>query len=391
MNATIAFLSKLNDGGLLFLNHYLEKRCHCNVFHISPTKRLIYDGDLHDECQRLKIKICAKEMEGKEVLYDPELKTFTYQFTINESHQYLVFFPLEAEQCSSVYEEIGDIIMPLSYYLKGLYYSFGSYKNLLKNDPEKIFQSKNEYWCSILQAQQIDPASYIRVAVIEPGVHADNLDKIQRIVTNMVLHDGNADIMIYQYQKKLVLIIPYNYQLQISLDTQKVEDHLYPMMEHHAQLEEHFGPGFRIAVGRCVCIRDVYTSYFQALASLFYLDYFRRTDELIEFKNIGPAVHIMQMNYPGYAEELEEKFKILNKYENDRSGFLFSTLRELVRCQFNYQDAAHRLHMHLNTLYYRQDKLSGLLGMDLTALEAKIMLYEEMFTYDFLHGWQENL
>ena len=54
---SLNFLHRLNDGGLLYLNHYLERKCGCRVFHISPSDRLIYDGDQAETVKMLKKNI----------------------------------------------------------------------------------------------------------------------------------------------------------------------------------------------------------------------------------------------------------------------------------------------------------------------------------------------
>ena len=37
----------------------------------------------------------------------------------------------------------------------------------------------------------------------------------------------------------------------------------------------------------------------------------------------------------------------------------------------------------MNTLYYRQEKLSELFSVDFAELETKIVLYHDLFHYDF--------
>ena len=127
----------------------------------------------------------------------------------------------------------------------------------------------------------------------------------------------------------------------------------------------------------------VYQSYLSAMMTDFYLDYFRKEERIQCFDEIAPSRWFSRQSLDQTLPELEKKYSSLNRYESERNGFLYSTARELVRSQFNYQAAAHQLHIHLNTLYYRQEKLSELLSMDFAELETKIILYHELFAFDF--------
>ncbi len=121
----------------------------------------------------------------------------------------------------------------------------------------------------------------------------------------------------------------------------------------------------------------------------FYLYYFRREDMEKRFEDIPPSKWFSPQLLEQALPELEKKYSPLNRYESERSGYLFTTIRELVRAQFNYQDAARNLHIHLNTLYYRQEKLSELFSVDFAELETKIVLYHDLFAYDFARFLKE--
>jgi len=388
-NDALQFMHKLNDGGLLYLNHYLERRCECNVFHISPSRRIIYDGQEMEKCRELKKKVCSLRMET-EYFYDESDAFMVYQFTINKSRQQLVFFSVDEHQCSRILDELNRIIMPLTYFLKGLYYSFGQYRGLLQNDPERIFSSETDYWKNYMSSRMIDADSELCVVLVDPGRHINKIQDISRLVTNLCLRDGGFDIISYIHLNRIVLIVPARYRVSIHEGTGKKKTPVFPLYSHLEILEEEFGEGFIITTGEYVPAQDMFRSYSNALAARFYIDYFRKDLKLLRYKEIGAAAHVLQNLSEKTIQRLEERYSILDKYENERAGNLLSTLRELVRSQFYYQAAAQELHVHLNTLYYRQDKLSGLLGINLSDLDAKIEVYEEMFARDFREYLRSN-
>jgi len=382
-NDELQFMHKLNDGGLLYLNHYLERRCECNVFHISPSKRLIYDGPEAEKCRELKKKIVSLSLD-RDFYYDADEAFMVYQVTIIESRQQLVFFPVEEHQCSRILGELNRIGAPMTYYLKGLYYSFGQYRGLMQNDPDKIFSNDGEYWENYMSSRMIDADSELCVVLFDPGKHAPDIQKISRMVTNLCLRDGGFEIVSFIHHDRIVLIVPDKYKVAVKESSSRKKTSAFPLYAHLALLEEEFGEGFIITTGEYVTAKNMYSSYCSALAARFYIDYFRKDIKLLRSKNIGAADHVLRHGSDAIAARLIERYSLLDKYENERAGNLLSTLRELVRSQFYYQAAAQELHIHLNTLYYRQDKLSGLLGKNLGDLDAKIEVYEEMFARDFL-------
>ena len=182
---------------------------------------------------------------------------------------------------------------------------------------------------------------------------------------------------------RILQVVPASYLVQTEPRRNGRSFGSYLVYLHRDQLRETFSVDFTIAIGQAFPARQIYQSYLSAMMTDFYLRYFRKEDRIKRYEEIAPSKWFSHQGMEQMLPELEKRYSPLNRYESERSGYLFSTLRELVRSQFNYQDAAHALHIHLNTLYYRQEKLADLLSLDLTDLETKIILYHELFAYDF--------
>jgi len=379
---SLNFLHRLNDGGLLYLNHYLERRCGCGVFHISPSDRLIYDGDQQETVRTLK-KSILQHVQDKDYYYDAEHACMVYRYRVNEFRNLFVFFPVTEDRTDRILDELNQIAAPLGYFLKGLYYSFGHYKMLLQNQAAKIFQPDSSYWESILQAHMTDPETPVCVILYRPDGAEDRLPEIRHLISNLALRDGGNDIMTYAWHGRVFQIVPASYPVLTEADRADRLNGAYPVYLHRELLRETFSCDFTVTVGTALPARLVYQSYLAALMTDFYLDYFRKQDRIRRFEEIAPSRWFSHQTLEQTLPELEKKYSALNRYESERNGFLFSTMRELVRSQFNYQEAARHLHIHLNTLYYRQEKLSELLSTDFAELETKIILYHELFAFDF--------
>lgn len=385
---SLQFMHRLNDGGLLYVNRYLERRCGCTVFQISPSDRLIYAGEQQETVKNLK-RIVLRDPRDQQSYYDAEHSCFVYRYLVNEYRNYCVFYPVKEKLIPSILEEIGEILVPLGYHLKGLYYSHGNYKLLLQNQAGRIFRPDSGYWESLLHERMADPDAPARVIVFEPVGGADALEEYRHLLSNLALRYGGNDILTCSWAGRVVQIVPLSEPAKKEAGKSAELLPAYPVHLFRELLKDSFSVDFRVAIGQACPLRRIYHSYLSAMMTDFYLYYFRREDMEKRFEDIPPSKWFSPQLLEQALPELEKKYSPLNRYESERSGYLFTTIRELVRAQFNYQDAARNLHIHLNTLYYRQEKLSELFSVDFAELETKIVLYHDLFAYDFARFLKE--
>ena len=65
----------------------------------------------------------------------------------------------------------------------------------------------------------------------------------------------------------------------------------------------------------------------------------------------------------------------LLEYDHDYDADLQITLRTLLDDNFNYKATAEKLFLHVNTVRYRAEKISQLLGIDLNDPDTRFNLY----------------
>ena len=386
---SLAFLHRLNDGGLLFLNHYLEEACGCHVLHISPSNRLIYDGDDREQAERLR-ELILRSPQERDCYIDAERRFMVFRTRVNELRNLFVFYPIDEEKTKEILNCLNEISNPVNCFLRGLYHSFTHNVDQLSNKPEQIFQPDNTYWLTILSTRMIDPDSSACVILYDANDGAKPAARLCSSVMNLALRDGGSDILNYSFGNRVVQIVPSSYTVLTGPGGPRKAANRYPVYLHKQELDELLSLNVSITVGHTVAYRDIYQSYLSAMMADYYLQYFKRTPQVLRFEEIGPFQRLFRTDFSRQKDELAQKYKILMQHESERSGCLFSTARELVRSQFNYQAAALDLHIHLNTLYYRQEKISKILSVNLTSFEAKVMLCDEMFLNDFFRFLQEE-
>ncbi len=71
-------------------------------------------------------------------------------------------------------------------------------------------------------------------------------------------------------------------------------------------------------------------------------------------------------------------------YDDKAEGRLLPTLRELLDNSLNFKDTADRLYIHINTLYYRINRIEEILGLDLSQMFNRVNLYLAIKIWDML-------
>lgn len=93
-----------------------------------------------------------------------------------------------------------------------------------------------------------------------------------------------------------------------------------------------------------------------------------------------------------FSQELESVKKFcwntlapLFDYDEKNKGSLLLTLAVLVKSNFNLKDTAKSLFIHINTLYYRINKIEQLLCINLSLINARFNLFTALKAWDLLH------
>ncbi|MFY9120687.1 MAG: helix-turn-helix domain-containing protein [Syntrophomonadaceae bacterium] len=74
------------------------------------------------------------------------------------------------------------------------------------------------------------------------------------------------------------------------------------------------------------------------------------------------------------------------EHDNSNHGELVYTLRQLLNTGFNCRATADKLFIHINTLYYRMNKIEELLGSDLSQMSTRVNLYAAIQVWDTLNS-----
>lgn len=86
-------------------------------------------------------------------------------------------------------------------------------------------------------------------------------------------------------------------------------------------------------------------------------------------------------------EFISDYLKPVIKYDEEQNGNLLQTLKVLIECSDNKQEAAKRLFISRQTMYHRIQKLEELLGTDFLLPEKKMCIELALYALDYLNKY----
>ncbi len=196
----------------------------------------------------------------------------------------------------------------------------------------------------------------------------------------------------YYQQKNLFEFIPVAWSncLISIISVRNMKDSLeldpdWPrILKHKESIESSFKLILSEGVGQAYPLTDIKKSFHEARIALTLPRLMGAKNFAQQFSELGIASLIFSQD-----SKLLKNFcyKTLGKMmDNDKSnhGELLSTLRQLLDNSFNWKFTADSLFIHINTLYYRVNKIENLLNLDLSKMETRVNLYMAIKIWDTL-------
>jgi DNA-binding PucR family transcriptional regulator len=121
-----------------------------------------------------------------------------------------------------------------------------------------------------------------------------------------------------------------------------------------------------IAVSRLVrSLPDYGKAYGAARRGLDLARLLGRSRQVVSFRRLGVQEILLQVEEPASLLEFIARYvEPLERYDEQHSSKLLTSLETFYDSGFNLQEAARRLDVHVSTLRYRLTRIEELLGVD---------------------------
>jgi len=105
------------------------------------------------------------------------------------------------------------------------------------------------------------------------------------------------------------------------------------------------------------------------------------------YRSLGAFRLLLEVERPeSLRRYVTEMLGPLERYQEGRETPLLQTVEELILAHWNQREAARRLHIHINTLLYRIQRIEKLTGYSLSDPETRVALAVAVRARSLLHG-----
>ncbi len=148
--------------------------------------------------------------------------------------------------------------------------------------------------------------------------------------------------------------------------------------EHLLQTVQTVSRGTSMSLGignRTQSVADLPRAYEEARQALRLAHRGGRKRLVTSYRGLGAFRLLLEIEHPEVlGRYVEEMLGPLLRYEQGRDTPLIGTLEQLIAAHWNQREAARRLHIHINTLLYRMQRIEQLASFSLADAETRVAL-----------------
>ena len=216
---------------------------------------------------------------------------------------------------------------------------------------------------------------------IETGLHPIDPAALRSFINEYLRREKIKAITLFR-DKQLVSIVPIHETTTAAgsdiIDQILDLDRLLPALEHCFQITASIG------VGLSTPFRMIEKSFDQARITLILNQLMGRGNNNCKFSQLGLYRAIFSQEKPYIQEYCADRLDKLIQHDLRSEGELLPTLRKLLDACGNIKATADSLFIHVNTLYYRINKIEQILSTDLSKMDTRVELHTAIKVWDTL-------
>jgi DNA-binding PucR family transcriptional regulator len=151
-------------------------------------------------------------------------------------------------------------------------------------------------------------------------------------------------------------------------------------------IENNFNIVFSLGIGQADSLAKLYNGFYEARVALTISRLMGKKEFIQHFRDLGIYNFIFSQSPETIKSYCMKNLGQLIKHDSDCT--LLSTVRTLLDSGFSMKTTADRLHIHVNTLYYRISKIEELLDIDLYIMNNQVDLYIAIKVWDTFNAIQ---
>ncbi|SDE55288.1 PucR family transcriptional regulator [Sporomusa acidovorans] len=382
---SVCILEKVRKHGITALISYIQKRFRKQFAFVDGQGKEIYaTGKFFKKIDSsLILQIKNKHW------HDSEQNIFVYKVEKNGICLFLVLHPVAKTDVPEVISLLEDTRLALSFYLNTLI-EFQTQCSNIENDlMETLFGKKRG------KVDEFLPFGHFNLNTDKPYViqlfHLEKTDDpvlVNNIINDVVKYTDKNKLPALRpiyWQKNLVHIIPALYKND-TFELRKEWPEIKVSEIFRKSAERKYNIKISIGIGQIYSLHELYKSYNEARVALIFRRLIGEVGYVQRFCDLGFFRFLFTQDLELNKNFVMNKLGAIVYYDNQKNGELLNTLRILMDNGFNWKETAAKCDVHVNTIYYRVERIEKMLQTNLHDSSVKFELFVALKLWDILNA-----
>jgi sugar diacid utilization regulator len=326
-----------------------------------------------------------KHITEKDYDYQKKNKTLYYRIKYNDSHVFVIIQDLpENLLCKSL-----SVLKEAKLAIKCYFAKINKNKEVFeKKLIEYLFMKSNASIKEIvsLSESELDLDMPYLVLLLEEEKTGPKIDwQFICSYTYEYFRRRMLEVISIPWEKHLLVLLPVCSENAFPRIGDEVFD-LKEIVDFKDSIENNFNIVFSLGIGQTYPLAKLYNGFYEARVALTISRFMGKQEFIQHFSDLGIYSFIFSQSPETIKSYCMKTLGRLIKHDSDCT--LLSTVRSLLDSGFSMKTTADRLHIHVNTLYYRISKIEELLDIDLYTMNNQVDLYIAIKVWDTFNAIQ---
>ena len=370
------------DNGLIFIGEYLEKILRHEIIITDHLGKIYFpESNAHMlDWDNMFVNI-SEWMDKREFYYCEESSCLYYGVESNHRYAYVIVKDLSIDLVPQMINTLRECRLPVKCFFSKLNKSKEWFASELT---EYLFSSGKADIKDILHMYDSDVdvnRLYFALLLRAEETHYKIDPGIIHTYVREYLQQGKLKTISAYHQDQWVFIIPAKIKDDCRIND---IDNVFDMKALKKVIESKFKISSSISVGQVYALIDLRKSFNEARIAMSLSQLTGQKSFMQKFSDLGiyRPIFSQDMNY--IYKYCSNTLGRLIEHDCKNDGELLPTLRKLLDTGGNNKATADQLYIHVNTLYYRINKIEQILNIDLAKMNARVELYTAIKVWDTL-------
>ena len=380
LNPVYHLVDGVLDEGLSFVAKYVEGKLECRIIITDHDGHIHYplEGQYSSKVDDVFITI-PPQIAGREYYYQKDNGCLYYRVRYDGYSAYVIAQGIPVEKISHALKVLIETRLAVKCYFAKPRKENEQFEKELA---DYLFGNSNASIRDIAKRSEnrleMDRSYFVTLLEAEEGFGTD-MQSVRSYLCECLKRDKFDPVPVV-WSNTLTMIVP----TCANQDRLDEPFNRRDMMSYKEVVERRFNLSLSQGVGRAYPLNDLRKSFFEARIALTLPGLLGRKSYLQKFSKLGIYYPIFSQSLDDIKGFCEEMLGKVIAYDEKTDGELMPTLRKLLDSNVNMKSTADSLFIHVNTLYYRVNKIEELLGIDFSSMNSRVNLFIAIKVWDTL-------